>query len=564
MTIPEAQQHVTTHRISYKGTLITSAAPVANCGDNTTQQHPGQGQEGDFSGTNMPPTSSTLSSSNNAMMSNLFSPLLSILTQEGMSPSELVKNGQLTVVTDPSDAMFAGCGLQTEESVGSQSPPYRQDSTGFSVNSSNHTTPISSPQAEHAVYQDMANTPHSTYTEQPSPVPSCGQSVTMSPNPEQIQYMDFNIGGGAPHSEHSTPEPMCTTQTPPIMSCQQSCLEENISSMASSSYTPTPPPPPSYSEATMSNYPMKKLPGFSSCTQMGPGGQSESSIGMHQYTSCSQPILNVPQAMQVQVSEDLTYTKVSNAPFKSWAKGPSPEPEVCLPDFGALQPVGSPDMMPKAYSGSSGMNIKQEPVDTYFYGAITTTQPGYSISTASTTPLPSGKMSPHDILNAQMQQTGTNPRHLIPVKPRKYPNRPSKIPPHERPHGCPVAECDRRFSRSDELARHIRIHTGQKPFKCRICGRCFSRSDHLTTHVRTHTGEKPFSCDMCGRKFARSDEKKRHAKVHMKQKMKREAKMAASASQGSPSAANATSAAPTASQMQHHSPPVSRQDAGMP
>ncbi len=82
--------------------------------------------------------------------------------------------------------------------------------------------------------------------------------------------------------------------------------------------------------------------------------------------------------------------------------------------------------------------------------------------------------------------------------------------------------------------RHIRIHTGDKPFQCKICARAFSRSDHLTTHIRTHTGgrekthlsikkkriisflEKPFSCDTCGRRFARSDERKRHGKVHQK------------------------------------------------
>jgi uncharacterized Zn-finger protein len=38
--------------------------------------------------------------------------------------------------------------------------------------------------------------------------------------------------------------------------------------------------------------------------------------------------------------------------------------------------------------------------------------------------------------------------------------------------------------------RHIRIHTGDKPFQCKICARAFSRSDHLTTHIRTHTGGK--------------------------------------------------------------------------
>lgn len=136
----------------------------------------------------------------------------------------------------------------------------------------------------------------------------------------------------------------------------------------------------------------------------------------------------------------------------------------------------------------------------------------------------------HEILS-QVYQQSPLPLKLVPVKPRKYPNRPSKTPVHERPYACPVENCDRRFSRSDELTRHIRIHTGQKPFQCRICMRSFSRSDHLTTHIRTHTGEKPFSCDVCGRKFARSDEKKRHAKVHLKQRSKKESKMAVMMSQ---------------------------------
>ncbi|XP_072039864.1 uncharacterized protein [Amphiura filiformis] len=130
--------------------------------------------------------------------------------------------------------------------------------------------------------------------------------------------------------------------------------------------------------------------------------------------------------------------------------------------------------------------------------------------------------TPVDILNQPYQAAQTT---LKPAKPRKYTPRPGKTPPHERPYACPAENCDRRFSRSDELTRHIRIHTGQKPFQCRICMRNFSRSDHLTTHIRTHTGEKPFACDTCGRKFARSDERKRHSKIHLRQKVKKEAEL---------------------------------------
>uniref|UniRef100_A0A3B3S8R2 Early growth response protein n=1 Tax=Paramormyrops kingsleyae TaxID=1676925 RepID=A0A3B3S8R2_9TELE len=142
-------------------------------------------------------------------------------------------------------------------------------------------------------------------------------------------------------------------------------------------------------------------------------------------------------------------------------------------------------------------------------------------------------LTPLSTIKAFATQTGSQDLKSVyqsqlikPSRMRKYPNRPSKTPPHERPYACPVETCDRRFSRSDELTRHIRIHTGQKPFQCRICMRNFSRSDHLTTHIRTHTGEKPFACEICGRKFARSDERKRHTKIHLRQKDKKVEKAA--------------------------------------
>lgn len=134
--------------------------------------------------------------------------------------------------------------------------------------------------------------------------------------------------------------------------------------------------------------------------------------------------------------------------------------------------------------------------------------------------------------SAVPEPSGPPPAPFPPAKARRKGRRGGKCSarcfcprPHAKAFACPVESCVRSFARSDELNRHLRIHTGHKPFQCRICLRNFSRSDHLTTHVRTHTGEKPFACDVCGRRFARSDEKKRHSKVHLKQKARAEERL---------------------------------------
>lgn len=59
----------------------------------------------------------------------------------------------------------------------------------------------------------------------------------------------------------------------------------------------------------------------------------------------------------------------------------------------------------------------------------------------------------------------------------------------EKPFACQWDRCGRRFSRSDELSRHKRTHTGEKKFGCGVCARRFMRSDHLAKHVKRHARE---------------------------------------------------------------------------
>uniref|UniRef100_T1E116 Egrl-1 n=1 Tax=Dendrocoelum lacteum TaxID=27895 RepID=T1E116_9PLAT len=74
--------------------------------------------------------------------------------------------------------------------------------------------------------------------------------------------------------------------------------------------------------------------------------------------------------------------------------------------------------------------------------------------------------------------------------------------------------CMKPFFRRDELRRHGRIHSGERPLACDFCDKRFMRSDHRTTHRRIHTGEKPYKCHFCASSFGRSDERLRHMRVN--------------------------------------------------
>ena len=51
--------------------------------------------------------------------------------------------------------------------------------------------------------------------------------------------------------------------------------------------------------------------------------------------------------------------------------------------------------------------------------------------------------------------------------------------------------CGKVYSQNGDLQKHIRTHTGHKPYKCDICDKGFNQNSHLQQHIRMHTGDKP-------------------------------------------------------------------------
>lgn len=81
---------------------------------------------------------------------------------------------------------------------------------------------------------------------------------------------------------------------------------------------------------------------------------------------------------------------------------------------------------------------------------------------------------------------------------------------------CTVPECKEKFSSSETLETHMKLHQVIKPFTCKTCGKVCRTESSLKVHQARHANDsEKCTCDVCERNFSsRSALKKHKLRIH--------------------------------------------------
>ena len=87
----------------------------------------------------------------------------------------------------------------------------------------------------------------------------------------------------------------------------------------------------------------------------------------------------------------------------------------------------------------------------------------------------------------------------------------------KKPFICQI--CNKSFNEKGNLKTHLRFHSELRPFQCPHCTKSYKTNGHLKDHIEIqHKKIKKYVCETCNKKFGRISTLKAHIKTHTGEK----------------------------------------------